>query len=517
MSDNTAARAVDVSLRPLVIVGMHRSGTSLAASLLAGAGIDLGAKMLGAGTGNLRGHYEDLDFLELHKRILVANGLDEDGYSCPDHLAVPAGLAAEATRLVAARRAAGRPWGWKEPRTTLLLDFYGGLLPDARYLCVFRRPWEVVDSLLRRGYSGDRVFEADPVIAARVYHHYNRLMLELVDSIPERCLVVEATQVAAEPEGVVRRVGGLLAMPLGTPPPVFDGELMHTDDSAGRAAVVAAVCPGAMDVYRQLRSRAGSESPVPHLADHAAPELLGGEALREWARYAGSARAARTAAAEIRETRAALATAHEACSEAHGSLRDAIEHREAVTRHAAAQAADLETLRAHAAMQAADLETLRSHTAMQAADLETLRAHTARQAADLETLRSHAATQATDLETLRSHAATQAADLETLRSHAATQAADLETLRSHAATQAADLETLRSHAATQAADLETLATADAWHRQEEIRLGREVVDLKRQLEDQWSRRLVRLLRRITVTARASGSRDATAGAGGGPV
>lgn len=373
MSDTTAARAVDSSIRPLVIVGMHRSGTSLAASLLASAGIDLGANMLGAGTGNLRGHYEDLDFLDLHQRILLSNGLNPDGYACPDHVPVSADLAAEAKRLVAARRAAGRAWGWKEPRTTLLLPFYEHLLPEARFLCVFRRPWEVVDSLLRRGYSGDQVFEADPVLAANVCHHYNRLILALAERIPDRCIVVEVTQLAVAQDDVIRRVGLLLGIPLSSPPVVFDGDMMHMDGSAGRAALVAAVCPAAVDVYMRLRSRAGSDSPLPDLEGWDAPALLGESGLREWARHAGSARAAKAAALEADQSRANTEAAHAACREAHAALRQAIEHRDTLTRHTAAQAADLDALQAHATTQAADLDALQAHATAQAEDLETFR------------------------------------------------------------------------------------------------------------------------------------------------
>lgn len=49
--------------RAIVVAGMHRSGTSLVASLCADAGVDMGARLLGPGPGNPRGHYEDLDVL----------------------------------------------------------------------------------------------------------------------------------------------------------------------------------------------------------------------------------------------------------------------------------------------------------------------------------------------------------------------------------------------------------------------------------------------------------------------
>ena len=41
-------------------------------------------------------------------------------------------------------------WGWKDPRTSLLLTFWDSLLDEARYLFVYRHPVDVLSSLVRR-------------------------------------------------------------------------------------------------------------------------------------------------------------------------------------------------------------------------------------------------------------------------------------------------------------------------------------------------------------------------------
>jgi O-antigen biosynthesis protein len=74
------------------------------------------------------------------------------------------------SKLVEAKRSLLRPWGWKDPRSVLLLNFWAELVPDARYLFVFRPPWDVVDSLYRRG---DRVFSLNPRFALTMWMHYN--------------------------------------------------------------------------------------------------------------------------------------------------------------------------------------------------------------------------------------------------------------------------------------------------------------------------------------------------------
>ena len=55
---------------PIVVAGMHRSGTSLISSVLAAMHVDMGHDTLVADRNNVRGYFEDIEFLELHRRIL---------------------------------------------------------------------------------------------------------------------------------------------------------------------------------------------------------------------------------------------------------------------------------------------------------------------------------------------------------------------------------------------------------------------------------------------------------------
>ena len=130
----TTPGAAVAGTRPLVITGMHRSGTSLVASLFAGAGVNVGTRLIGASRGNDRGHWEDLDFYEFHARVLEANGVGSEGFSCAADLIVPPPLRDEAVAVVAAKAAAATPWGWKDPRTTLFLEFWQSLLPEAVFV-----------------------------------------------------------------------------------------------------------------------------------------------------------------------------------------------------------------------------------------------------------------------------------------------------------------------------------------------------------------------------------------------
>jgi len=271
--------------RPLIICGMHRSGTSFVASLVAGAGVHLGDELLEASPGNPRGHFEDVGILDFHRQALVANGIVSEGYTTQPTVELTPSLRRLAAALLAARSGHGRTWGWKEPRTTLFLDAWRALVPDARFLLVFRKPWEVVDSLYRRG---ETTFRLNPPFALDVWLHYNRLLLAFAARHPEATLICEAATAAAEPHRLCDAVRERLEVPLGEPPDCYDASLLRQDDDVGRPALLAATCPESIAVYRRLREVAGVAPPDPADAEAPAidPGALRDHLLTEWQRSA---------------------------------------------------------------------------------------------------------------------------------------------------------------------------------------------------------------------------------------
>lgn len=288
----------DIPLPPAVVIGgMHRSGTSFVANLLGAAGLHLGDDLLGPNFCNPRGHFEDLAFFDLHKRVLAANGLHEDGFTTREQLDVPPALRAEARRLAEARRGAGRPWGWKEPRTVLFLDLWAELLPEARFVFVFRRPWEVVDSLFRRG---DELILAEPRLAIDTWLAYNRRIRDFAAAHPDRTLVCELTQFATRTSDVFAAIRERLGVPLGEPAAVFDPALLVEDRDPRRATVLREIAPEASALYHELRNLAAATTSLPddEFTTDAGPAWLaaGGAAataLAEWARAAVNSRMTR--------------------------------------------------------------------------------------------------------------------------------------------------------------------------------------------------------------------------------
>ena len=308
--------------RPLIVLGMHRSGTSLLASLLASAGVDMGPEMLGADPGNTRGHFEDLDFLNLHKRALTSLGYGESGYIREGSFAFPEPMAQEARALASSRMSRGVTWGWKDPRTILFLPFWKELFPHARFVCIFRRPWEVVDSFLRRGSGCDSMLLENPSVIPRIWKHYNTLLLAFVRSHSERCVLFETSQVASGPADVISRIQPLVGTSLGYSDEIFDVNLLSQDRTRLHAMVVEAACPDSVGLYLQLRTYSNSGSVLPDgLGFEPAASDIAAYALREWADKRAIEKEKTSTSEETRNLRGALDTAHAALTEAHQHLQ----------------------------------------------------------------------------------------------------------------------------------------------------------------------------------------------------
>lgn len=133
--------------RVVSVLGMHRSGTSALAGTLQQAGLYLGP-VLRKHDSNRRGTRENLEIVKLHDAILEHSG--GSWRSPPRVLTWTDEHRAWRDRIVRALASAGL-WGFKDPRTVLLLDFWREALGDRLTpVGTFRAPGPVVASLLER-------------------------------------------------------------------------------------------------------------------------------------------------------------------------------------------------------------------------------------------------------------------------------------------------------------------------------------------------------------------------------
>jgi hypothetical protein len=184
----------------ICIIGMHRSGTSMVAQLLHQAGLFLGSadQLLGANSGNQDGHFEHQGFFKINEELLKHFGASwqfppklERGWERDDSLAT---LFAEARALL--QTFSGKSsWGWKEPRTTILLPFWKSLIPSLRFVICVRSPLDVAKSLGKRDglpiESGVVVWNRYVHAAIEDTQGYPRLLAFYDDFFLNRCAAAD--------------------------------------------------------------------------------------------------------------------------------------------------------------------------------------------------------------------------------------------------------------------------------------------------------------------------------------
>ena len=157
----------------VIVLGMHRSGTSLLTGSLEDAGLNLG-KANNAAPFNRKGNKENEAIRDLNDSLLTRSGAE---WNAPPNGQVQWGCADEewARSLIEPYLYAARPWGFKDPRTVWTVEGWLRLLPDACLIGVFRHPSLVVRSLAAR--TGDLAIETDK--ALRLWCAYNSELIRL--------------------------------------------------------------------------------------------------------------------------------------------------------------------------------------------------------------------------------------------------------------------------------------------------------------------------------------------------
>jgi len=149
----------------ILVLGMHRSGTSAATGWLQALGVNLGPYLMAGDPSQPKGYFEHREIVAIHEELLR-----EFNSSWDDPRALPEGWESDRrlkffrARLVQviSRDLAVQPlWGVKDPRLCRLLPLWLSALDEldipVRAILVLRHPAEVADSLAKRnGFLPDK-------------------------------------------------------------------------------------------------------------------------------------------------------------------------------------------------------------------------------------------------------------------------------------------------------------------------------------------------------------------------
>lgn len=142
----------------IVVLGMHRSGTSTVMNALACMGVSLGDDLLPPGKDNPKGFFEDKSINDLNIEMLDVIGQDWFSLSLVTEAQVAQlislGYLEKATELLRRKMADHLYFGFKDPRVAKLLKFWKKVFAQLdcsiSYVLCLRHPLSVANSVLKR-------------------------------------------------------------------------------------------------------------------------------------------------------------------------------------------------------------------------------------------------------------------------------------------------------------------------------------------------------------------------------
>lgn len=199
--------------RVIVVLGMHRSGTSPITRGLKALGMELGDDMLPEAPDNPTGFWEDVAIQEFNERLLrtitqawdSTAPIDNSVWSLPEIRS----LMLEAVEILRERFGKFPIWSFKDPRTARLLPFWQALfdhmeLSDS-YVLIIRNPISVARSLRRRDN-----FSLEKSYLLWLQH----TTLAYCNTRGKQRVVVDYDLVMSEPRAQLNRIANRLALPL---------------------------------------------------------------------------------------------------------------------------------------------------------------------------------------------------------------------------------------------------------------------------------------------------------------
>ncbi len=138
-----------------IVLGMHRSGTSVFAGALSSLGVDLGDRLIDGDKGNPKGYFENQEVVEINESALSTLGCSWYSILVPDCTnLVKEAVAEQAQKFIVSQLSKNKSWGFKDPRVTRLLPLWRSLLDgngvEGKYILANRHPLSVAQSLSKR-------------------------------------------------------------------------------------------------------------------------------------------------------------------------------------------------------------------------------------------------------------------------------------------------------------------------------------------------------------------------------
>ena len=203
--------------RPVIVLGMHRSGTSMFTSILQRCGIFMG--------NDLSSNRESYTFTHFNEKLLNNAGatwyrpksIETSDMSFDTKEFGIQFLNYRRQAVDALKYMAGRSWGWKDPRNTFTLPYWLHYFPEARVIHVYRNGTDVSRSLHKRNASlqgSDRLPELDDIsYCFKLWETYIEEAERAGEKLKNRYMAVQYEALLQCEAGLLKKMETFLRIP----------------------------------------------------------------------------------------------------------------------------------------------------------------------------------------------------------------------------------------------------------------------------------------------------------------
>jgi len=197
----------------VIVLGMHKSGTTLISQILHKSGINMGNfdERISYDQGN---QYERYETQILNKEILKCGDTHSLDVIHPVTDITNEYLLKRMSLLVQDLCQKYSAWGFKDPRTCLTYPVWQKVLPPHKVIIVYRNPLEVYHHY-RRGIPFYRIFKKLKYSykALRAWYIYNSLLLQYISQLNSDYIVINFSEFMSSSRGL-KKLESFLNIPL---------------------------------------------------------------------------------------------------------------------------------------------------------------------------------------------------------------------------------------------------------------------------------------------------------------
>jgi hypothetical protein len=211
---------------PTIILGMHRSGTSLLTSIIKNMGVKFGKTVAHEETVFFKKINSDLyefancswDTIDNFKYLLNNDKAKNSVINYTKRKIDSYGFLLNFFRfkIPSLDGSGNKLWGWKDPKNTITFPIYNSIFPRAKYIFIYRNGIDVAESLKVREEKRNIY---DPLFSAKcleleggfeLWKEYNNFFLENKNKINNNLLIICYENLVENPQKEIERISSFL-------------------------------------------------------------------------------------------------------------------------------------------------------------------------------------------------------------------------------------------------------------------------------------------------------------------